>query len=69
MWALCCPTFASFTSAVLLQRLMQIISLQLFGGPNPVLVSHKADCAGCTEECCFGVPPEGSFPQNVDTKS
>lgn len=58
-----------FTSAVLLQRFMQIISLQFFEGPNPVLVSHKSDCAGCTEEHCFGVLPEAGYPQNVNTKS
>lgn len=64
----CCHKFAS--SAVLLQRFMQIISLQFSEGPNPVLVSQKSDCAGCTEEGhCFGVPPEAGFPQNVDTKS
>lgn len=63
MWALCCPKFVSFTSAVLLQRFMPIISLQFFEGPNPVLVSHKSDCAGCTEEHCFGVPQKLASPK------
>lgn len=69
MEALCCPKFASFASAILLQRLRQIISLQFFGGPNPVLVPHKSDCVGFIEEHCFGAPPEAGFPQNIGTTS
>lgn len=48
---------------------MQRISLQFFGGPNPLFVSHKSDCVGYTEEHCFGATPEAGFPQNVGTKS
>lgn len=46
-----------------------MISLQILGGPNPVLVSHESDCDGYTEEHCFAAPPEAGFPQNIGTKS
>lgn len=48
--SLCCHKFVSSTSTILLHRIMQIVSLQFFKGPNTVLVFHKPDCESYTKE-------------------